>query len=136
MTSIRLLDDKYDKEWTTLIFNLCNLDYNIVREEKLTRELLELHLDEIIQEIFKYIKNYKYIDSVLIGFQILGIFILKTGARLPDIVRNAILFSTVWEYDKSRGWGELFVEDRKENLKKFREAILNHKQGQITKVTF
>ena len=66
MTDIRLLDDKYDKEWAKLIFNLCGLNYNALGEEKLTREILEAHLDEIIQEIFNSI--VENVDSDLINY--------------------------------------------------------------------
>lgn len=148
MTDIRLLDDKYDKEWTILIFSVCGLDYEALREERLTREILEPHLGKIIEEIFNsmaeniendsinYSGDFKYVDGILIGFQILGIFILKTGAYLPDIVKHAILFSTTWEYDRMRGWSKHFEEDRKENLKKFREAILDHEKGRKIKISF
>ena len=136
MTVIRLLDDERDKEWTKFIFDLCGLNYETVRGERLTQKILDAHMNTIVREIFKYMGDYEYIDECLIGFQILGIFILETGAHLPDIVKYTILFSATWEYDKRRGWSELLEEERKENLKKFRDAILNHKLGQKTKITF
>jgi hypothetical protein len=75
-------------------------------------------------------------DDILIGLQILGILILQTGAYLPDIVRRGILYSTLWEYDKKREWSEPFEEERKENLRKFREAIINHREGNKIEITF
>ena len=55
----------------------------------------------------------------------IGIFILKTAARPPEIVKNAILFSTAWEYDRMRGWNKPFEDETKENLKKISRS--NHK---------
>lgn len=148
MTDIRLIDDENEKRWARLIFRLCNLDYNTFKEDELTREILELHLEEIISEIFSsmadnigsnkdtFIGNYDYVDDILVGFQILGIFILRTGTYLPDIVRHAILFSTTWEYDRMRGWSRLLEEERKENLKKFRKAIIDHRPGRVIKIDF
>ncbi|TFG21359.1 MAG: hypothetical protein EU529_13610 [Promethearchaeota archaeon] len=136
MTDIRLLDDEHDKEWTRFIFNACDLEYHQLRENKITREILEKNLDQIVNKIFNCNDEYNNVDAILIGFQILGIFILKTGAFLPEIVKNAILFSTTWEYDKMRGWSRLLEEERKENLDNFRKAILNHKVGKIIKISF
>lgn len=75
-------------------------------------------------------------DDILIGLQILGVLILQTGAYLPDIVCRGILYSTLWEYDKRREWSESFEEERKVYLKKFRNAIMNHKEGKKIKINF
>ena len=72
----------------------------------------------------------------MIGFQVLGIYILKSGARLPDVVKHSILFSTEWNYDKWRDWGALHENERKENLRRFRDAILNYEEGKKIFINF
>ena len=52
------------------------------------------------------------------------------------MVKNAMFFSTGWEYDKMRGWSKLLEAERKENLRKFREAIANHKVGHGVDIDF
>ncbi len=70
------------------------------------------------------------------GYQILGVIILQAGGFLPKIVENAILYSTTWEYDRRREWSEAFVEERKENLERFRNAVITYKNGQIIAIDF
>jgi len=156
MVDIRLLDSKRDYCWEKFFIKSCGLDYEEYRlnEEILTCEILEEYLDDIVDQIIGFIdythnpalrprlpwhgKGYWVlsVDDILVGLQILGVLILQTGAYLPDIVRKGILFSTLWEYDKWRGWSQPFEKERKENLKKFRKAILMHKTGTKTKINF
>ena len=75
-------------------------------------------------------------DDIHIGLQILGILILQTGACLPEYVRKRILYSTLWDYDKRRDWSKSFEEERKGNLRKFRDAILSHESGRKVKINF
>ncbi len=131
MTDIRLVDDRSDKIWQNCFNDLCGLndldDYD--------RKILEPHLNEIIDEILS--QEYPTtLDATLVGFQILGLLIIQTGAQLPDIVRYSILFSTTWEYDKRRGWAKLVENERKNNLEKFRNAIINHKTGLKIEIDF
>jgi len=158
LTDIRLLDSRQDSVWERFFIKQCELNYNwgpseldpyFWNKEILTREILESHLDEIIDKIilFKdFISNPvlrprkpKYDgywvlceDDIYIGFQILGLLILQTGSYLPEIVYDSILYSTRWEYDKERGWSKLLEEDRKKNLEIFRRAIQSHRVGKIT----
>ena len=55
---------------------------------------------------------------------------------MPRIVKDSILYSTTWEYDGARGWAEAFIEVRKKNLSKFREAIFNYKEGKNVVIDF
>lgn len=156
MTDIRYLDSRRDKNWEKYFINFCELDFDQYwfHEEVLTQEILEAHLDDIVDKIIGFI-DYVYkpelrprlpshgdgywvlsIDDILIGLQVLGVLILQTGAYLPDLVRRGILYSTMWEYDKKREWSEPFEDERKENLMKFRVAIINHRLGKRVKITF
>ena len=160
MTDIRILDSLQDDVWERFFIRQCGLIYDFGPSDSdpaqkyhpnwnrdlLTREILESHLDEIIDKIILFKdfvsnpvlrpRNPKYDgywviseDDIYIGFQILGVLILQTGSYLPKIVEDSILCSTGWDYDKTRGWSKPFEQERKENLENFRKAILSHKVG-------
>ena len=141
MTDILSLDDNQDKFWVKLIFKHCDMEHPW---GELTKDILNKHIDEIVYDIFDELQYdtslnfplFTSLDSIMIGFQVLGVYILETGARLPDVVKHSILFSTEWDYDKWRDWSSLYEEERKENLRKFREAIINHKEGKKIQITF
>ncbi len=155
LTDIRHLDYLIDRVWEKFFLRTCGLDFiqYWLHEEILTQDILETHLDDIIDKVIGFM-DYIYnplikprlptydgywinsIDDILIGLQILGILILQTGANLPEFVRRGILYSTLWTYDKRRGWGISFEDKRKRNLEKFREAIFNHKKDQHIEISF
>ena len=163
LTDIRHLDSLQDDVWERFFIRQCGLVHNWdssdldaspkynhhSNREILTREILESHLDEIIDKIILFKdfisnpvlrpRNPKYDgywilseDDIYISFQILGLLILQTGSYLPKIVEDSILHSTRWEYDKERGWSKLCEKERKKNLESFRNAIQSHKEGKIT----
>lgn len=163
LTDIRYLDSQQDSVWERFFIRQCELKHDWDsseldsaqryhhrrNKEILTREILESHLDEIIDKIILFKdfisnpilrpRNPKYDgywvlceDDIYIGFQILGLLILQTGSYLPEIVYDSILYSTRWGYDKERGWSKAFEEERKNNLECFRHAIQSHKEGKIT----
>ena len=144
LTDIRYLDSLQDDVWERFFIKQCGLIHDfgssdldpaqkyhhLWNKEILTREILESHLDEIIDKIilFKdFISNpalrpripkydgYWVIseDDIYIGFQILGVLILQTGSFLPKIVEDSILYSTRWEYDKERGWSKPFEKEKR-----------------------
>jgi len=147
MVDIRILDDKRDRQWQKFFIRACGLCYEdyVHNEALLTREILESHLSSFINQMIAFGASFfdspeklssndsevliLSLDDIYIGFQILGLLILETGAKLPFLVKDSVLYSTTWEYDKHRGWSEYYEEERKKNLKNFRRAILNHKSG-------
>jgi hypothetical protein len=155
MTDIEYLDFLNDRNWEKYFIKICGLEFNDYRFQKviLTREILEAHLDEIVDKIINFI-DYVFrpqlrprlpsfdgywilsMDDIFIGIQILGLLILQTGSYLPDLVRRGILYSTTWEYDKKREWSKPFEDERKNNLKNFRDAILKYVPGNKIKITF
>lgn len=58
----------------------------------------------------------------------MALILLEMESFVPDIVREEILYSTTWEYDK-RWWGPDLSKLRKEFLKKLRETIKNQEPG-------
>ena len=91
MKGIRYLDSLRDKDWERFFINFCSLDFEHYwfHEEILTREILETHLDDIVDKIIGSI-DYIYkpalrpplpspcegygvlsMDDILIGQQIL-----------------------------------------------------------------
>ena len=90
----------------------------------LTREIFESHFDEIL-EIVRY-----WASSI--GYLVFGAFILNTSSRLPENVKELILEAI--EDDPYVGRSEEYHEARQDVLKDFRQKILDHRRGQITKV--
>lgn len=155
MTTIRFLDSLDDKNWEKFFIKICGLDFKYYwhHREVLTRDILDRSIDDIVDKILSFEdfvgnpelrpRNPKYngfwvvsSDDIILGFQILGILILQTGSYLPRIVKDSILYSTTWEYDKRREWAEDFTGERRENLKKFKNAIINYKEGQKVTIDF
>lgn len=153
---IRSLDFEKDSAWEKFFLKICGIDYYGDYEwnaKVLTREILEAHLDEIVDKIIlleDYVdndilrpRNPKYDgwwvvseDDIYIGYQILGILILQTGSFLPKLVEDSILFSTMWEYDKQRMWVKSAEDIRKKNLAQFRDAIQHHQAGVSIQINF
>jgi hypothetical protein len=140
MTDILSLDDNKDKFWARFIFEHCGLR---VLWDDLTKEVLNENLDDIIHDIFEELRYdaglnlplFTSLDSIMIGFQVLGVYIIEAGARMPDVVKYSILFSTEWDYDRWRNW-DVDEKERKENLRRFRIAILNYKEGNAIPINF
>jgi len=97
-----------------------------------TREALEKQL-EFGSELMTLLDRCEigYLEYI-----VLGSFILKTGAALPQDLRERIIQTADWETDKWRwkGSNKKFQEERKDILKDFQYKIRVHKPGQITDI--
>lgn len=135
---IRSLDKS--QEWEKwIIEEICNLDFEeyLMNKNILTQKKLEDYLDEVIRRILEIrlqIENPPFYeerifkeDTKYIAFQILAILILETGSYLPEIVKQNVLKSTTWEFDKRRGWDSNALEIRKFYLNEFRKKILSYR---------
>jgi len=137
---IRYLDSP-EHLWEKFLLELCGIDFDKYwrNREILTREILEDRLEHILCKLKsiedsisckeKNCLNIDTWDDLVVGFQILGILILQTGSCLPVPVRDIILHSTTWEFDKRRGWSKNLEKDRIFHLNDFRDKIMNHKVG-------
>ena len=142
-------EQDHEHLWEAFFLKVCGFDYEVSyssRGKVITREVLEYHLDEILDYIHKFkeiVENpilrpkprengswVSDMDDIYIGYQILGLLILYTKARLPFEVYDAILYSTTWEYDKTRMWAQFYVDKRKKNLEVFRNLIIMHKSNE------
>jgi hypothetical protein len=85
----------------------------------LTAKMIDEHLDEMVE----FIK--KEDDDSNIGWQVLGVMILTTGAKMPIEIRENIVKNI---YDENiDGWDK--PEDRKFFLDRFRTQVENYKEG-------
>lgn len=144
---IRELD--HEHQWERFFLELCGLDFETSYSslgKVITSKVLEYFLDEILNYIHKFkeiVENpilrpkpplkgswVADMDDIYIGYQILGLLILYTKTRMPFEVYDAILYSTTWEYDETRGWTEGYIDQRKKNLKVFRDLIIKHKSNE------
>ncbi|MFX1281323.1 MAG: hypothetical protein ACFFA3_18370 [Promethearchaeota archaeon] len=128
-------DDEFDVELT--IYKLIGYkypDYKDDAPESLPpRELLEKHLLDPSSKLRKLLDDCKigYLE-----FLILGGLILKTGATLPEKLKEKILKTAQWKIEKDR-WkytDNEFKKLRKDFLEDFREKIENHRVGVKTDV--
>jgi len=133
----REIDDEgeYWERW--IIKEKCGLDLDMYRSNPkvLTMRILESHLEEILHDIKNLKKGMTNPEAeyatIAVGYQILALLILETGSFLPDIVRQEVLKSTIWEYDyKQWRWGSNTIESRKTFLEKFREALDHYIPGE------
>jgi len=137
---IRYLDSP-EHLWEKFLIEICDLDFDKYwrNREILTREILEGHLENILCKLRSIedsisdkennCLNIDTWDDLVVGFQIFGILILQTGSYLPVHVRDIILRSITWEFDKRRGWSKYLEKDRIFHLNDFRNKIMNHKVG-------
>ncbi len=99
--------------------------------------ILESHLEELLVKLEDMrrirIRNHPdnvdaYKASFAMAYQILALFLLEVGAYVPEVVKEEVLYSTIWEYDK-RWWGTKVDEERKEFLRKLRDGVRNQVPG-------
>lgn len=110
------------------LIEVCGIEYEDYAENEsiLTKEIFEKHFSQIL----------KLINSDYLSLLIFGALILRTGSFLPDKVRKKIIEAADWKNEKER-WKYAdaeFIKSRKETLIDFRQKIINHKRGEITKV--
>jgi hypothetical protein len=108
----------------------CGLDYIKYAKNNslLTREILEMHFDELL-EIVERMNHH-------VAYLILGVLILKTGSKMPDLLREKLIESADWRREREL-WkyaDEEFLKERKEILLDFQEKIKNHKSGVTTDI--
>lgn len=110
------------------LVEVCGIEYEDYAENEsiLTKEIFEEHFPQIL----------RLINSDYLSLLIFGALILRTGSFLPNKVRKKIIEATDWKNEKER-WKYAdaeFIKSRKEILIDFRQKIINHKRGEITKV--
>ena len=138
--NIRVLDD--DNQWERwIVEGFCDLDSEsyLIDKSVLTQKALEQNLDEIIVRIEKiksqfddppeYSVHITSLEAIAIAYQILALLLLETGSFIPDIVKEKVLKSTEWEWDKQWDWDENALKIRKFYINEFREKIVQHKSG-------
>lgn len=97
-----------------------------------TKEMLEKQLEPNSRLM-------RHLDTCEVGYLeylILGAFILQTGIKLPEALKEKILKTADWKTEEWR-WkdaSESFKEERKKVLKDFQEKIRSHRPGIITTV--
>lgn len=130
----RDMDDEGEAWEKWIIEEACGLD----NSSELTMRILESHLEEILiyLEDLRRIRIRDYPDkadaydaSFALGYQVVALFLLEIGSYVPDKVKQEVLRSTTWEFDKRWWQSSDSNESRKEFLKKLREAVKNQVPG-------
>ena len=128
-------DDEFDVEMT--IYKIIGYEYPEYEDDAPEpippRELLEKQLLDPKSELRDLLNDCKigYLE-----FLIIGGLVLKTGAELPEELKEKILKTAQWENKKDR-WkytsGD-FIEMRKNFLMDFQQKIRSHSRGKISNV--
>ena len=113
----------------TSIIELLGLDFWDYMNDKsiLSREYLEQNIDKVLKVAKDPSKSPGY-------YQILGYYILKTGASISDDLRNKIAEVSQWKYEETIYPSKEIEEERKIILKDLRDKIINHIPGRITEL--
>lgn len=126
--SAEILDDDEEIDTESFMLDAVGLDYiDFLDDERiLTRENVE--------------KNFhilgKMVDSRTFRsapYFVIGYFILITGAKMSEKLRNEILYAAKWEHEEGLWFSKDFEALRKICLKDFREKIKNHKPNQLSR---
>ena len=128
--TIKCGDDAVDLE--AHFIDICGVNlYDYFEDEKaLTREKFQKHFDDILCLVENYAPDFPEYNNI--AYQMLGLFILKLGAKLPGDVRERIIDATDWKIDRKIRWSHYWMFQRQFYLYDLREKIKNHKYGKIT----
>ncbi|MFX1572983.1 MAG: hypothetical protein ACFFB0_09555 [Promethearchaeota archaeon] len=128
-------DDEFDIEMT--IYRIIGYEYpeydDDAPEPIPPRELLE---NQLLNPKSKLQNLLSKCEIGYLEFLIIGGLVLKTGAEMPEELKEKILKTAECKNEKSR-WkyaNEEFLELRKEILIDFQEKIKNHIPGVVTDI--
>jgi len=115
------------------LFGLKYCDY-LDNKSIITRQIVEKSLDIILKELEWQEKSNSIVirNNYICYLQILGYFILKTGAHIPDELKHKIAEAATPENDTVQFYDKKFQEMREIVLKDLREKILNHQPGKVS----
>ncbi|GAG62339.1 unnamed protein product [marine sediment metagenome] len=128
--TIKCGDDTVDLE--VHFIDICNVNlYDYLEDnKKLTRDKFQKHFVEILDLVESWAPDFPEYNNV--AYQLLGLFVLKLGAKLPDDVRERIIEATDWRIDKKIRWSPYWIRQRQFYLYDLREKIKNHMYGKIS----
>lgn len=128
--TIKCGDDTVDLE--AHFIDICGVNlYDYFEDERaLTREKFQKHFDDILCLVENWAPDFPEYNNI--AYQMLGLFVLKLGAKLPDDVRERIIEATDWKIDRKIRWSRYWIRQRQFYLYDLREKIKNHKYGKIT----
>ncbi|MFX1574935.1 MAG: leucine-rich repeat domain-containing protein [Promethearchaeota archaeon] len=119
--SAQILDDDEEIDLATFMLDACGIDYS------------DFYWDERILTRGNFEKNFKFLKKMVENrsfrrapYFVLGYFILITGFRMPEDLRQKMLEVAKWEHEEGI-WANHFIPERKICLKDFREKIKTHR---------
>ena len=94
------MDDEGGDWVNWIIYEICDLN----NKSELTMKILESHLEEILLELDELKEGIEREDNsysrIALGYQVLALYLLETGSFVPEVVKEEVLYSTTWEYNK------------------------------------
>jgi hypothetical protein len=113
-------------DWQGSICGVLGVEFNyITGKYGYTRARLEKNMTKILAKIAKD----KY--DAYIGYQVLGVMVLETGAKISKVTRDKILAAA-----EADVWAKEGDKARQKYIAEFVEAIKAHKPGTLKKLPY
>ena len=114
------------------IAEICGIEISKYLQDTrlLTRDKFQNHFDEVLELAESWAPSVPEYNNI--AWQVIGAFILKLGAKLPEDIRDRIIESTNWETDQRINWPENWILQRVFYLNDLKEKIKKHKYGEKT----
>jgi len=118
-----IMGGDYQVDVESEILSICSVSYDdyFNNDRRLDAAILEKNLDLIVSHIKNHVSHLAY--------QVLGFFIVKSGAKVPESLKDEILSSAEWTIDKKVDWGDEWIKARKVYLEDLRNKLRSHKAG-------
>ncbi|MBN1801259.1 MAG: hypothetical protein JW891_07115 [Candidatus Lokiarchaeota archaeon] len=104
------------------------------KKSPLKKEIFEKNLSKVLGYIDALNGTLIVLTQKRIAYQVLGYFVLLTGAEISEDLNEKILIASDFQREKHK-WPEFWREEREFCLNELRESIINHKPGKIVHLT-
>lgn len=120
-----IMGGDYQVDVESEILSICKVSYDdyFDNDRRVSASILERNLEFIITHIRNHVSHLAY--------HVLGFFIIRSGAKVPESLKEEIASFAKWTIDKKVDWGDEWIEPRKFYLKDFRSKLRSHKAGAI-----
>ncbi|MFW9895721.1 MAG: hypothetical protein ACFFD7_07945 [Candidatus Thorarchaeota archaeon] len=97
--------------------------------EQYPNELPDFLIKELIMRRYKRLVCFTNSQISRLAYQVLGVFLMKYGAKMTEQVRNRILKFSSWDDEEDQLINKKDREERRMYLLDFREKVEKYKEG-------
>lgn len=84
---------------------------------------------------FEDLVNYTAQEKSRLADLVLGVFLMRKGAKMPEFLRDLILKYSNWKYEENQLTSESDGNERMKYLLEFQEVIKYYQEGQPPKIS-